>query len=840
MGKHDHHHYGLREFIGAVQTQMNLQILCVSESNKNIIKGKLVVEHTPGLSGPGRLAFVQIYSASQVDPMTETGKGTLSEKAELKHGKSKDENGTKTTTYRIKFQVESDFGIPGALLIQNKHKHKFFLRYAFLQLSTNQLIHFDCNSWVYPLNKTSTPRIFFSNTSYLPKETPIALRELRKEELKSLRGDGKGERQEWDRIYDYDVYNCRHVLGGSESHPYPRRGRTGKSEETQPGMINLEHVYVPPDERFSPKKMSELIENSIQAAVHFIIPEAKSAIYKDPKSFCVFDEILDLYSSNRSHETERAVLLKLKNLLPADIFKQITSVSKQVPKKFTLPQIIADDELAWKNDDVFAHQTLAGINPIVIRVVKSIQEIEGFLPKLEKSDIAHSLEGLSLHSAIQERRIFILDHQEHLKPFIDGSSSKRMDSEKLSVYASQTLFFSRSDATLKTLAITLSEGLDTRVFLPVSQGTDAALWHMARAHVAANDSLHHQLGSHWLHTHAVVEPFIIATRRQLSAMHPIHRLLDPHFKDTMHINALARNFLICSGGVLEKILQLGKNSMDYSSELYKKWRFDEQALPVDLQKRNMALEDKASLTSVRTVFQDYPYGTDGLEIWGAIQTWVTDFCQIFYKDDESVKQDEEIQAWWSEIREVGHGDKCNETWWYQMENRSELIKTLTTLIWITSALHASINFGQYAYAGYPPNRPAACRGSIPREGTEEYAEFLRDPDNYYLKMLPDRFQMALYIAVMNILSQHTSDEVYMGQRPSWNWTDNEEVLQKFKNFSERLKEIEKEILKRNEDPQRKNRVGPAKIPYTFLYPNTSKVGQVGGITGRGIPNSISI
>lgn len=68
MGKHDHHHNGLREFIGAVQTQMNLQILCVSESNKNIIKGKLVVEHTPGLSGPGRLAFVQIYSASQVDP----------------------------------------------------------------------------------------------------------------------------------------------------------------------------------------------------------------------------------------------------------------------------------------------------------------------------------------------------------------------------------------------------------------------------------------------------------------------------------------------------------------------------------------------------------------------------------------------------------------------------------------------------------------------------------------------------------------------------------------------------------------------------------------------------
>lgn len=74
--------------------------------------------------------------------------------------------------------------------------------------------------------------------SYLPKQTPSALLELRKSELKSLRGDGTGERKEWDRIYDYDYYNnlgrpdkdqkhSRPILGGSESHPYPRRGRTG-------------------------------------------------------------------------------------------------------------------------------------------------------------------------------------------------------------------------------------------------------------------------------------------------------------------------------------------------------------------------------------------------------------------------------------------------------------------------------------------------------------------------------------------------------------------------------------------------------------------------------------
>ena len=73
---------------------------------------------------------------------------------------------------------------------------------------------------------------------YLPSQTPSALRRLREEELRNLRGNGEGERKHFERIYDYDVYNDigdpdkslelqRPVFGGEE-YPYPRRCRTGR------------------------------------------------------------------------------------------------------------------------------------------------------------------------------------------------------------------------------------------------------------------------------------------------------------------------------------------------------------------------------------------------------------------------------------------------------------------------------------------------------------------------------------------------------------------------------------------------------------------------------------
>lgn len=50
-----------------------------------------------------------------------------------------------------------------------------------------------------------------------------------------------------------------------------------------------------------------------------------------------------------------------------------------------------------------------------------------------------------------------------------------------------------------------------------------------------------------LNTHASMESFVIATNRQLSVLHPIHKLLKPHFRNTLNIDAIARQIVVGSG-----------------------------------------------------------------------------------------------------------------------------------------------------------------------------------------------------------------------------------------------------------------------------------------------------
>lgn len=251
----------------------------------------------------------------------------------------------------------------------------------------------------------------------------------------------------------------------------------------------------------------------------------------------------------------------------------------------------------------------------------------------------------------------------------------------------------------------------------------------------------------------------------------------------------------------------------------------------------MGVEDPSVPGGVKLVIEDYPYAADGLLIWSAIKELVESYVEHYYSEPDSISSDVELQAWWDEIRTKGHYDKRNETWWPKLETQDDLSGILSTMIWTASSQHAAINFGQYPFGGYPPNRPTLMRKLIPQEGDSEYVKFLQNPEYTFLTSLPTQLQATKVMAVQDTLSTHSADEEYLIQlhhiqRPSFN---DPEVQKLFEIFSVKLEEIERIINQRNKNIQLKNRSGAGVPPYELLLPSSPP-----GVTGRGIPNSISI
>ncbi|KAL9304334.1 hypothetical protein ACSQ67_021597 [Phaseolus vulgaris] len=742
----------------------------------------------------------------------------------------------------------NEMGIPGAFYVTNLMSDEFFLVSLTLEYPTSDHdqnnIHFVCNSWVH--NDHKTGRIFFANIPYLPKGTPVTLQKYREEELQNLRGDGTGKREKGDRIYDYDVYNDLgtlpidkqedHPVLGGPKYPYPRRVRTGRKlihNNNNGGEYEelAEDNYVPRDESFSNVKGKEFRELG-KESLGRIQPLLLSLYLKTTTNeFNGFEEVQKMYEGGVN--------------LPISITGNATPSVLQFP----LPNVIKESKFAWMTDEEFAREMIAGVNPVVIRRLKleDIISISPYKPlcnctqpsTITKEQLEINMDEVKVDEALVDGKLFILDYYDAFMPYL----TKINELPSAKAYATRTFLYLKEDGTLKPLAIELSKphkcgdiylGIESIVVKPADRGVESTIWQLAKAHVVVNDTNYHQLISHWLNTHAAIEPFAIATHRNLSVLHPIYKLLHPHFRDTININALARKSLITAGGILEQTFLPGPYAMEMSSAVYKNWVFTDQALPNDLIKRGMAVKDDSVPHGLRLLIKDYPYAVDGLEIWNAIKLWVQKYVSLYYSDDDAVQQDDELKNWWKEVVEKGHPD-LEAAQWPKLQTSEELVETLTTIIWIGSALHAAVNFGQYPYGGYILNRPTQSRRWIPKDGTPEYDEMSKKPQEAFLKTITPKYQTVVDLSVLELLSTHSSDEVYLGQRDTLDWTGDQKAKVAFTSFTERLKQIEDDISERNLNQELKNRTGPIKFPYTVLLPTSEK-----GITFRGIPNSISI
>ena len=88
------------------------------------------------------------------------------------------------------------------------------------------------------------------------------------------------------------------------------------------------------------------------------------------------------------------------------------------------------------------------------------------------------------------------------------------------------LFLVQKSGDLLPIAIQLSQDAGSAIWTPRDGPED---WLLAKLFVRCADFLH-QFTSHMLYCHLVVEPFVVATMRQLSQAHPVYKLLKPHFR----------------------------------------------------------------------------------------------------------------------------------------------------------------------------------------------------------------------------------------------------------------------------------------------------------------------
>ncbi|KAJ4724169.1 Lipoxygenase [Melia azedarach] len=173
-------------------------------------------------------------------------------------------------------------------------------------------------------------------------------------------------------------------------------------------------------------------------------------------------------------------------------------------------------------------------------------------------------------------------------------------------------------------------------------------------------------------------------------------------------------------------------------------------------------------TKVKDVITVKPTVVSSISLDDEIQDFLGQSLEL---EPISAGLDPKLQAWWTEIRTVGHADKKDEPWWPTLKTPDDLIQIITTMIWVTSGHHVAVNFGQYTFGGYFPNRPTMARDKMPTEDKteEDWKFFVEKPELVLLHCFPSKIQAIKVMLILDTLSSHSPGEEYLGKHMEQPW-----------------------------------------------------------------------
>jgi arachidonate 15-lipoxygenase len=424
---------------------------------------------------------------------------------------------------------------------------------------------------------------------------------------------------------------------------------------------------------------------------------------------------------------------------------------------------------AWLADEGFAEQRISGCNPQAIR---RLDRLPAGFPFTDAHLGAVAGNGLTLVEEAAAGRLYFADFEElaHIK----GSDYK---GRHRTIPSPRALFWwNRNDEKLHTVGIQVRRQEGARVFLPSDPLLD---WVAAKIAYQCADACHQEIGTHFAWTHMVMAPVAVITNRQLADQHPVHLLLAPHFRFYLFDNELGRVSFINPGGPVDRMLGgTLEESLGIPLRLYKVWNIRDFTLPAELARRGVA--DPEILTR-------YPMRDDGLPIWYAIDAFVGNYLDIYYKSDVDVAADPELQAWTRELasHDASQNGGCIAGMPERIDSVGLLQELLTTIIWICGPLHSMLNFSQWDYINLP-NMSYALYAEVPEEvGATTYDTLMR--------IMPPFSQASYQLWWCKILTSYRYDKLgdYLRQFSA------PEAQLAVQVFQQRLQVIEKETEARD-------------------------------------------
>ncbi|XP_032242854.2 lipoxygenase LoxA [Nematostella vectensis] len=458
-------------------------------------------------------------------------------------------------------------------------------------------------------------------------------------------------------------------------------------------------------------------------------------------------------------------------------------------------------------DRCFADQRLAGANPFQIwRVTRSSANVgvgwDTLYEKLLNRDfdwhkafrkVLETDDNDALDKAIDAGQMYVTFY-----PELEGLNATKLQDLKFNhtvspLTAPIAMFVVKeAEPGVKRLTPVAIQG-DAHGKATVYTPEEGKGWFYAKAMVQRADiNVLHMIKKR-LKTHLYLDAPCTLVEKYFSEYHPLHQMLRYHCRANLETNKLFELKLYGEKAPIYKALSIDyDNSVRMVNKEYGKMDFSEIDLVEELKKRGVD-DDK--------LLPYYPYRDDGKKLYSKIKEFVHQYIRLYYKDDDDVKKDFELQEFANEMSMDGKGDDGGlgmiKKFPAKISNATELSSLLTTLMWAMIGQHAATTYPIQEYGGFVPNSPH-------RLFADENGE-----DKYSTLMFGNK-TIALEVAELssNVASIHL-DSLF----DYYSKMEDKDAKSLVHRFYESLDSLSKDILTENDQ-----RVRDGLLPYPYFLP----------------------